>query len=533
MKKELLTVGAMLAALCGAAQNHVADSFLQSSGSVANELVDDYLPLITAPRQRPDGTVLRYSMPVGEFKYVIVDYPEKGRYYGIVETDDVVGGSYLYLLGTNKSANDSIKSYAYRQPWDMRPVNKKPSGTYHVLSAVDLASLETRFMAEGVYNSNTTERSDPHATATVTFSPGGRLTYKNVITYTAKIGQEVEGEVSTTKRVNGRRRRRTTTQLTGGWYFDVKGTETFTGTWKMQNGELIVHYNERPTITVATSFNRQALIDGWRRESAMRGMEFSMDTYHRQYLAQAQADYPNYHVDEEKEILKDWMSEIPRPQDRTGYAVFAPDVVMQLIDGVGTKQYYKEEGMEYSSVPAYNLRNMTGKVQEARQRKPDGEAKYRRILADSLCRQMAGFSSINPGVGDWRLVGFDPASGNVRVRYLIGEGSAKDLWEAKAKADGFSIDLNELKRNAVEITPMGSILRQLEEGRAFLENALTDKAYKKGKKIAKNFFKEYGEIPVPTTYDNIDELERVRQAVQARIRIQNDFISQINAKINS
>lgn len=340
-------------------------------------------------------------------------------------------------------------------------------------------------------------------------------------------------EVSTTKRVNGRRRRRTTTQLTGGWYFDVKGTETFTGTWKMQNGELIVHYNERPTITVATSFNRQALIDGWRRESAMRGMEFSMDTYHRQYLAQAQADYPNYHVDEEKEILKDWMSEIPRPQDRTGYAVFAPDVVMQLIDGVGTKQYYKEEGMEYSSVPAYNLRNMTGKVQEARQRKPDGEAKYRRILADSLCRQMAGFSSINPGVGDWRLVGFDPASGNVRVRYLIGEGPAKDLWEAKAKADGFSIDLDELKRNAVEITPMGNILRQLEEGRAFLENALTDKAYKKGKKIAKNFFKEYGEIPVPTTYDNIDEFERVRQAVQDRIRIQNDFISQINAKINS
>ncbi len=227
------------------------------------------------------------------------------------------------------------------------------------------------------------------------------------------------------------------------------------------------------------------------------------------------------------------MSEIPRPQDRTGYAVFAPDVVMQLIDGVGTKQYYKEEGMEYSSVPAYNLRNMTGKVQEARQRKPDGEAKYRRILADSLCRQMAGFSSINPGVGDWRLVGFDPASGNVRVRYLVGEGQTKDLWEAKAKADGFSIDLNELKRNAVEITPMGSILRQLEEGRTFLENALTDKAYKKGKKIAKNFFKEYGEVPVPTTYDNIDELERVRQAVQARIRIQNDFISQINAKINS
>lgn len=50
MKKVLLTVGVMLAALCGAAQNHVADSFLQSSGSVANELVDDYLPLITTPQ---------------------------------------------------------------------------------------------------------------------------------------------------------------------------------------------------------------------------------------------------------------------------------------------------------------------------------------------------------------------------------------------------------------------------------------------------------------------------------------------------
>lgn len=140
-----------------------------------------------------------------------------------------------------------------------------------------------------------------------TFNPNGTLSASFIKEYTEYAPQELAGETTTKKKTARGTKYKSTTQLTGGWYYDVTAKATYNGKWTLKNDTLTVKFTGKPVITASAKFNRQRQIDKWKKEDADRYFEFKMDTYRRQYLAQAQADYPNYQVDEEKAKIKEYL----------------------------------------------------------------------------------------------------------------------------------------------------------------------------------------------------------------------------------
>lgn len=140
-----------------------------------------------------------------------------------------------------------------------------------------------------------------------TFNPNGTLSASFIKEYTEYAPQELAGETTTKKKTARGTKYKSTRQLTGGWYYDITAKATYNGKWTLKNDTLTARFTGKPVITVSAKFNRQRQIDKWKEEDAARYFEFKMDTYRRQYLAQAQADFPNYCVDEEKDKVKEYL----------------------------------------------------------------------------------------------------------------------------------------------------------------------------------------------------------------------------------
>lgn len=209
------------------------------------------------------------SLLMAAIYYAVIEFPGEGVYYGLVQVHPSKGfDNGFHLLGGRFYFPDGTSKFCFGKTpagWKKDGV-KMPAGTYTYHSYADGFG------------------SDPgkeDIALSYTFNPGGTLTATYIRQYTDYAQQEVAGSTTTKKKTPRGIRTKSTTQLTGGWYFDVTAKATFSGKWTLKNDTLRIKLTGKPTVTASAKFNRQRLIDGWKKEDAARYFEFKMDTYRR------------------------------------------------------------------------------------------------------------------------------------------------------------------------------------------------------------------------------------------------------------
>lgn len=192
----------------------------------------------------PDGRILHYATSLlsdrnyhfydvnrivlyPDIYYAVLEFPGQGVFYGLVSTSQtkrfdgdtkLLGGRFYYPDGKSKFCYGKLP-----HEWAKDGVTK-PAGAY----------------THHTYTNGFGSKSNNEDLAVrLTFNPGGTMTASFIKEYTRYNPQEIAGEYSSS--INGVKYK-TTTQLTGGWYFDVTASATFKGTWTMKGDTLITKY---------------------------------------------------------------------------------------------------------------------------------------------------------------------------------------------------------------------------------------------------------------------------------------------------
>lgn len=306
-----LIVGTTLS-LCAAfsanAQVKFDDSFNKASWRKSVAFIHPNFQYSTNKTTQGDGSVLRYKRELytspGMYNgatgymenqstsyFVVIDYPGEGFYYGFAKAAD--DGTMIPLFGAFAEKDKDLQMAMGYTPSQWKKMsNQKPN----FKDEKDTYIPETPFSPEYTVHKS------------LQFLPTGIVTFTASTNYTSYAPQEIAGEQTTRKRVGGRMRSKSTTQLTGGWYFDIKGKTTVNGRWKVVGDSLKITFS-KPVTTVTSSYNEKALVNRWKKEDERKYIPFELDTYRRQYMAQARADYPNYKVSEEKDAVKEMLNE--------------------------------------------------------------------------------------------------------------------------------------------------------------------------------------------------------------------------------
>lgn len=316
----------------------------RSEPAKLNHLCFKYSPHKT---NQADGSELCYKTPLATYKsedgnevttyYAVINYPDDGTFYGFSKA--MADGTMVPMWGQFYDTEGNLQIIMGYTPnqWKKMTV-KKPS----------LKTEDKVFIPATPYSPDYTIKT------TMQFLPTGVVTFTASTKYTAYAPQEIAGEHTTRKRVGGRMRTKSTTQLTGGWYFDVSGKATVNGRWKIVGDSLKITFT-KPVTTATATYNEKALINKWKGEAARKFVPFELDTYRRQYMAQARADYPNYKVGEEKDAVKEVLKYV---LDEQGFTSGKPltmrlygmnkDEIMAERDGMPVVFSAKHDGRYFS-----------------------------------------------------------------------------------------------------------------------------------------------------------------------------------------
>ena len=445
--------------------------------------------------------------------YVCLDYPEEGMFYGIVMTgsNKSIKDHYLILSGIMIQNNGEIIETAGRTPkeWKKEGVTK-PAGKYEYFS-------NNRYFFSDPIESD--------VIMTLSFSPGGILQQTYEKKYTKYAHQELAGE-STYKTKQGKYK--TNTQLTGGWYFDIHGIKKYNGKWNMgKDGILHLPNNGKCTISTTTNLNTERIIEDWKDEAALRFMEFKMEPYNRQYLAQCRADYPNHTVRKEKENLTSFLKE---------NAIISPDVSYKVI-GIGkndliirapgnekwpiyfdfqkkidwsTKLHTEDLRTAYNLyenskyMPSTDLLNMKPVI--------DRNERIANQIINSTIPELKGLADVYFG----RM---NDDETEASMMFIVKNEDGIHAKQGTFRLNGSEVDLSEFGTTVHELTALPDAIKTFENNKLKLSEALKRKD-KKAKKLAKNYFKQYPDHNVDTTFYTLDgytkAVERVRKAIECQ-----------------
>lgn len=442
--------------------------------------------------------------------YAVIEYPGEGVYYGMVQASPTKGiANGCRLLGGRFVSPDGVNKFSVgRTPaqWKKQAL-KNPTGSY------TFHTYKNGFDGES-------DRQDLRIT--YTFNPAGTFTASFGKYFTDYASQEIAGETTTRKRVGGRTRSKTTTQLTGGWYFDIDAKATCSGKWTLKGDTLTLRFTGKPKYNVTSKFNKQKLIDQWKHEDDLRFQDFKLDTYRRQYLAQAQADYPNHTVAEAKGYATDYLKEQFANFDRLTYIVYyltANDLLMKSTDGTRVMSFQKKPS--YDTWYDYDEHKV---ALMAAYHKWDKLSEY--IIKnrnERIVAQLADMPRLG-SAGDIYLYNLsdDEKSADMLAFPEAGGRPAPRLYPVRFNGNVVEVDFE----NGTPYTAVDDLIAEMNANETILQANAADKKAKALNKAAKRYFKITGKKTVDSSYNSLQSFFAVTKAVQERLELQQRYLEE-------
>lgn len=300
MKKILLILTLAVTALSGSAV-----LFDNSFNRIKNPKSPIQPWLATAPGKKlPNGYILHYQIPVQHYNipanyqgyhnyknvdYAVIEIPGEGIAYGYVRTPATHGSGEIkdnpqLIFGNFKSLDGKTTEFIGKTPKARKAENvTKPNGTYTYMNYREYDPKD--------------ETSPDDEIISITFNPNGTysMSYGRKYTQIMYPGNGMEDNPY---------------HIIGGWYYDVDANATITGKWSMKGDSIFFNPTTKPKYTATTKYNKEALIDQFRREDEERYIPFTMNQYRRQFAAQAQREYSNAVVAGERKNVLEALQEI-------------------------------------------------------------------------------------------------------------------------------------------------------------------------------------------------------------------------------
>lgn len=514
MKKFILLLSLAFVAFSGSAV-----LFDNSFGKIKNpkSLIQPWLATMPG-KTLPNGYILHYQIPIehynipanfqGQHNYKNVDYavievPGEGIAYGYVRTPSTSGSGDInvnpeFIFGNFKFFDGKTTDYIGMTPKARRAENvTKPNGTYTYMDHSDGDPKKE------------TDKEDE--IITITFNPGG--------TYSMSYGRKYTQEM-----YSGNGMEDNPYNIMGGWYYDVDAKATINGKWNMKGDSIFLTPTTKPKYTATTAFNKEALIDQFRREDEERYIKFQMDQYRRQFVAQAQREYSNAVVAGERNNVLEALHEIIEGNYYTfpkgGYKIGAlgkNDLTLVQIrnNKYDVKTYQKVYDPVTWHDPKENLsfyKEILGQLE-----KHVVNARNKSIISQ-IAKNPGGIKKLN----DIVIYNLNDDQTKANFCEILPESDGSyGYYVGSLTFDGTKVTVDsEISRDmAVE-----NMAKQVAANEAILEAAKNGKD-KEAKNKAKEYFKmkkKQGELSF--TFNSHDSFLRARQNVIDRLELQKQYL---------
>lgn len=460
--------------------------------------------------------------------YAVIKYIDYGTYYGFIEIRGVNTSFENFnplagkLIKYNKDTINIVRDI------EMCVNPSAVKGTYN-------RYVRDYYLQADYYDESPNQNGFPGVceyVAQYTFGPNGKFKFTYGADYFGKTPQ-VSARRYTKRLPNGRRT--TQTQLTGGWYYDVKSRLSTTGSWNLKDGILRTRLSStKPTYSSNATLNTERQKAAWAEEDIWKGEpDPQVKTYRRQLLQQQKSDFPNYMSNTQKNLFLRTLKrmDLPTKQAFVIVGVGGNDMfALPLHSDDFTKvAHFQKDGAASFRFDRNDVAICYDEIDDI----------YKKTL-DSICSTIPnkiktqfpeggkiqlGNNGEELSIVDWYVYNFSESLDKADMLLLLRNGESSNILPYTATLEFHGIKPLIQPESLSEFAYFEQIKQAYLAGYKRIEQFMNDKSLKKAKKIASKY-KKGNKKKISFEYTTITQFLSLYKLLEEKVAEQESVIKE-------